>query len=96
MNDEISNLKSSINIQHDTINGIDTFLKNTIGSNITLTSSTTLNGIFPLKTETEIERFEEKIKGDKIFRNNVVPLHLPIIPTLYRYLHNYDRISDDL
>lgn len=34
MNDEILNLKSSLNIQHDTINGIDTFLKNIIGQTI--------------------------------------------------------------
>jgi len=34
MNEEILNLKSSLNIQHDTINRFDTFLKNTIGQTI--------------------------------------------------------------
>jgi len=39
MNDEITNLKSSLNMQQDTINGFDAFLKNTIGSQISNKSS---------------------------------------------------------
>ncbi|XP_060856472.1 uncharacterized protein LOC132934213 [Metopolophium dirhodum] len=72
MNEEILNLKSSLNIQHDTINGFDTFLKNTIGSQMSNKSSITFDDIFPLKSQTELETFEEKIKGDKIFRNDVI------------------------
>jgi len=79
MKGDISKLKSSFNIQLDTINGFDTFFKNTIeqtNPQIPNKSSITLDDIFPLKSETELKTFEEKIKGDKIFRNDVVILDL--------------------
>ncbi|XP_003243933.1 uncharacterized protein LOC100569972 [Acyrthosiphon pisum] len=76
MNDDILSLKSSLNIQHDTINRFDTFLKKTIGqtigSQISNKSSITFDDIFPLKSQMELETFEEKIKGSKIFRNDVI------------------------
>ncbi|KAF0732694.1 DUF4806 domain-containing protein [Aphis craccivora] len=70
---EISNLSSTLNIQQTTINAFDTFLKNTgqtIASQISNQStSITIDDIFPIKTEEELEIFEERIKSDKIFRN---------------------------
>ncbi|CAH1736579.1 unnamed protein product [Aphis gossypii] len=70
---EISNLSSTLNIQQATINAFDTFLKSTgqtIASQISnQNSSITIDDIFPIKTEEELEIFEERIKSDKIFRN---------------------------
>lgn len=80
---EISNLSSTINIHQSTINAFDTFLKNagqTIASQISnQNSSITLDDMFPIKTEEELEIFEEKIKGDKIFRDTVVIFHIFVI-----------------
>lgn len=69
-----------MNIQQNTINSFDTFLKNTgqiIASQISnQNTSVTLDDMFPIRTEEELEIFEEKIKGDKIFRNTAVILHI--------------------
>lgn len=77
-------MSSTLNIQQTTINAFDTFLKNTgqtIASQITnQNSSITIDDIFPIKTEEELEIFEEKIKNDKIFRNTAVILHIFLIP----------------
>lgn len=73
---EMSNLKSKLNLQNETINRFDAFLKNTleetIESEIPYKSLMTLDDIFPLKSEEELQKFEEQIKCDQIFRNNVV------------------------
>jgi len=72
----MSNLKSKLNLQNETINRFDAFLKNTleetIESEIPYKSLMTLDDIFPLKSEEELQKFEEQIKCDQIFRNNVV------------------------
>ncbi|CAH1736578.1 unnamed protein product [Aphis gossypii] len=77
---EISNLSSTLNIQQATINAFDTFLKSTgqtIASQISnQNSSITIDDIFPIKTEEELEIFEERIKSDKIFRNTATPYDL--------------------
>lgn len=39
-------------------------------------TSVTLDDMFPIRTEEELEIFEDKIKGDKIFRNSTVILHI--------------------
>lgn len=73
---EMSNLKSKLNLQNETINRFDGFLKNTleetIDSEIPYKSLMTLDDIFPMKSEEELQKFEEQIKSDQIFRNNVV------------------------
>jgi hypothetical protein len=73
-------LSSTINIQRSTINSFDTFLKSTgqtIASQISnQNTSITLDDMFPIRNEEELEIFEEKIKGDKIFRNTAVILHI--------------------
>lgn len=74
-------MKSKLILQHDTINGFDTFLTNTI-EQTTIDgqspnkSSITLEHIFPLESEEALEIFEKKIKCNTMFRNNVVILHL--------------------
>jgi len=81
-----------MNIQQNTINSFDTFLKNTgqtIASQISnQNTSVTLDDMFPIRTEEELEIFEEKIKGDKIFRNTAVILH--IFFNIYFMSHMYD------